>query len=70
MTLRYVRISKYAEESGYTEKAIRVKIERGVWMEGREYRHAPDNSIQIDVEGVEKWVQGGPVAVSRPANRR
>lgn len=31
--LRYVTISKMAEESGYTEEAIRAKIKAGVWLQ-------------------------------------
>lgn len=62
MSARYVTIEKYAEMSGYTASAIRHKIERGIWMEGREYRCPPDNRKLIDVEGVERWVRGERVA--------
>jgi hypothetical protein len=58
LTLRYLTIAKYAAESGYSEKAIRRKIEDGVWLELREYRRAPDGHIMINVEGVERWVEG------------
>ena len=34
--LRYVTISKFAAESGYTADAIRSKIRDGVWREGQE----------------------------------
>lgn len=66
MTVRYVLIERYAELSGYTPKAIRLKIERGVWLEGRQYRKAPDGHIMIDVEGVERWVEGR-LEPSKPA---
>ena len=33
-TKRYVRLAKFAEETGYTEKAARRKIEGGVFLEG------------------------------------
>ena len=31
---RFVRIALVAQLTGYTEKAIRRKIEEGVWLEG------------------------------------
>lgn len=42
---RYVRIKRFAELTGYTEKAIYRKIADGVWIHGREYRRAPDGSL-------------------------
>ena len=55
MSWRYVTIPKAAEETGYTKRAIESKIDRGIWLEGREYIRAPDNRILIDREGVEAW---------------
>lgn len=60
MTPRYVRIPKFAEQTGYTARAVETKILRGVWLEGKEYRRAPDNSILIDMEGYIKWVEKRP----------
>ncbi|WP_230588671.1 hypothetical protein [Sphingobium yanoikuyae] len=62
---RYVRVRKFAEISGYTEKAIYRKIEDGVWLAGKEFRRAPDGNICIDIEGYEKWVEAGRAAASR-----
>jgi hypothetical protein len=56
---RYVRVRKFAEISGCTEKAIHRKVEEGVWLLGHEYRRAPDGTICIDVEGYNRWVEGG-----------
>ncbi|MDP4076195.1 excisionase [Acidovorax sp. A1169] len=53
---RFVTIRLYAAISGLTEKAIRRKIERGVWLEGRHWRKS-DGSIFIDTKEVEKWVE-------------
>ena len=58
MTIKYITIAKFALASGYTEKAIRRKIEEGVWLENRHYRRAPDGHVLIDVEGVQQWVEG------------
>lgn len=68
--IRYVLIPKFCAESGYTEKAVRRKIEEGAWVEGRQYRRAPDGRLMIDVEGVEKWVEGqlGPSKRDKPAS--
>lgn len=60
--MRYVRIVKFCELSGYTEKAVRRKIDDGVWVAGREYRRAPDGSLQIDLEGYARWVEAGTAA--------
>ncbi|MCY1558863.1 hypothetical protein D9M68_958380 [compost metagenome] len=60
MTARYVRIPKFVEETGYTARAVETKIHRGVWIEGHEYRRAPDGSILIDMEGYSRWVEREP----------
>jgi hypothetical protein len=57
--LRYVTISKFVTESGYTENAIRSKIHDGVWRDGQEWKKAPDGRILIDVEGYTRWVEVG-----------
>ncbi|MDN3920002.1 excisionase [Pelomonas sp. PFR6] len=54
--VRFILLQKFAELTGYTEKALRRKIEEHVWREGREYRRSPDGRIHIDVEWYESWV--------------
>lgn len=54
---RYVTIRLAATVTGLTEKAIRNKIDRGVWVEGREWRRAPDSRIYIDMVRVQAWVE-------------
>jgi hypothetical protein len=66
--LRYVTISKFAAESGYTEGAIRTKIRDGVWREGREWRKAPGGRVLIDVDGYYRWVERSEVLTVQ--NRR
>lgn len=56
--IRYVRLPKFTELSGYTEKAVERKIESGVWTEGKEYRKAPDGHVLVDLQGYERWVEG------------
>ena len=60
--MTYVTIPKAADLIGLTEKAIRRKIESGVWIEGREYRRAPDGRVYISLEGVTSWVEGSKSA--------
>lgn len=57
--MRYLTIRKFANESGYTEAAIRAKIADGTWTEDQVWRRAPDNRILIDVYGFEEWVVNG-----------
>lgn len=61
---QYVLIPKFCELTGYTAKAVRRKIESGVWLEDVHFRKAPDGHIMIDLEGVNAWVEG---RASRPA---
>jgi hypothetical protein len=58
MGARFVRIKKFAELTGYTERAAYHKIYDGAWVEGREYRRGPDNNLLIDMEAYEKWALG------------
>lgn len=55
---RYVLIRRFCELTGYTVKAVEGKIASGAWIEGREYRRAPDGHILIDLQGFEKWAEG------------
>lgn len=55
---RFVLLVKFEELTGYTVRASEGKIATGVWVEGREFRRAPDGRILIDLEGFERWVEG------------
>lgn len=55
----YVLIPKAAELTGYSPKAIERKIERGIWVEGREWVKAPDGRRLISMKGVQQWVEQG-----------
>lgn len=56
--LRHVTIGKFCSLSGYTEDAVRAKIKRGDWLEGKVWRYAPDRRVLIDLGGYEAWVTG------------
>jgi hypothetical protein len=44
--------------TGYTEKAVRNKVETGVFTEGVHYRRAPDGRITINMMEYYRWVEG------------
>lgn len=65
-------VALFCKESGYSEKAVRHKIDRGIWLKGHQYVKAPDGRILIDTEAIERWAKGDkawgegqPVAASK-----
>ncbi|GAA4649662.1 hypothetical protein GCM10023116_19400 [Kistimonas scapharcae] len=54
----FVRIRKFAELTGYSEKAVERKIDSGKWPMGKIWIKAPDGRRLINLEEYEKWVQG------------
>jgi hypothetical protein len=54
--MRFLTVAKFCSESGYTNAAVRGKINTGVWLEQRVWRRAPDGHILIDIEGYNEWV--------------
>ena len=52
---RFVTIRLAEQLTGITEKAIRRKMERGIWLEGKHWRRA-DGGIFIDMKEFEQWV--------------
>lgn len=60
---RYVTIPLAATLTGYTVDAIETKIARGVWVEGREWKRAPDGRVLVDMRGFERWAEGQSAAV-------
>lgn len=53
-----------AAETGYTENALRCKIQQGVLVEGREYFRSPDGKIAFDTEKFEQWQRNEIQSVS------
>lgn len=58
VNLQYVLIPVFCAMTGYTEKAVRRKIEDGKWLEGKHYRKAPDGHITMNLQEYYKWVEG------------
>lgn len=63
----YVLVAKFCEKTGYTEKAVRRKIENGRWTEGHHFRRAPDGHILIDMEVYRKWVEAASAPAWKPS---
>lgn len=55
-TARFVTIELASTITGLSKPAIRTKIARGVWVEGRQFVRAPDGHVMIDMKGYELWV--------------
>lgn len=58
MIVRWVTIRKFSEITGYTEDAVRAKIQRGDWPMNYLWTHAPDHRVLMNLEQYEKWVEG------------
>lgn len=54
---KYVKLPLFETVTGYTEKAVRRKIEEGYWLEGKEFVRAPDGHILVSMEGYYKWAE-------------
>lgn len=54
---KYVKLPLFEALTGYTEKAVRRKIEEGIWIEGRQYVRAPDGHILVSMEGYYRWAE-------------
>jgi len=53
----HVTIGKFSEISGFSEGAIRTKMDKGVWLEGMVWEYAGDTRTRlISIEGYESWV--------------
>ncbi len=43
--------------TGLSVGAMRKKIERGQWLEGKQYIKAPDGNLYLSVKGYTSWVE-------------
>lgn len=56
--LEWMLVSTFCELTGYSDKAVRGKIETGVWLEGVHYRRAPDGHVTMNLQKYYRWVEG------------
>ena len=57
VNLEWILIHVFSTVTGYTDKAVRRKIEDGVWIEGKHYRRAPDGRVTMNLPAYYKWVE-------------
>lgn len=55
-----MKIRKFCELTGYTEKAVRRKKEEGIWLVGHEIHQSENGEITVDPEGYARWAKGLP----------
>jgi hypothetical protein len=55
--VKWVLIPIFSILTGYSDKAVRRKIENGIWIQGKHYRRAPDGHVTMDMEEYYKWVE-------------
>lgn len=57
MSAPYVLLSVAEKLIGLSVRAMELKIARGVWIDGKEYRKGPDGHIYVSMKGFESWVE-------------
>lgn len=55
----YVVLKQASALTGYSVKAMERKIERGQWVEGKEWVKAPDGRRLLSLKGFKAWVEQG-----------
>ena len=55
---RFVTIELAAAITGLSAAAIRAKIAKAVWVEGRQYVRR-DGRVLVDMRGYEQWAERG-----------
>jgi hypothetical protein len=56
--ITWVLIKRIVELFGYSDDAIRAKIKKAVWLQGIHWRKAPDGRIFINIEAIQRWIEG------------
>jgi hypothetical protein len=57
--LVWVKVAKYIDLSGDTKEGVAGKRKSGLWLDGVQYKVAPDGNTWINLSEVELWVQYG-----------
>lgn len=55
---KWIKQELFAAITGFTVKAQRHKMDRGVWVEGKVWKTAPDGNRVMSLEGYYAWVEG------------
>lgn len=54
----WVLIKRLAELTGYSDDAVRAKIKQGIWLDGIQFRKAPDGRLFFNLVAIKKWIEG------------
>ena len=54
--IEWVLLPLFCTLTGYTEKAVRRKIEDGVWLQGKHWKKV-SGRIHLSMEAYNKWVE-------------
>lgn len=55
---RWVLINVLCEYTGYSDDAVRAKMQRGKWVTGAHWRKAPDGRIVFNLTRIQQWMSG------------
>lgn len=58
MILKWIKLNRFCELTGYTSDAVYAKMKKGVWLEGAFWKKGPDGHIFINTEEYQRWVEG------------
>ncbi len=58
LRLRYIKLERFAELTGYTNTALRQKKKAGKWVEGIHILKVPDGNLLVDIYAYEAWCRG------------
>lgn len=56
--VRFVTVNLASTVTGLSPAAIRNRIDRGQWVEGRHYVKR-EGRVLVDLKGYEKWAEAG-----------
>lgn len=54
--VKWVRVNRFCELTGFTPDAVQKLIANQKWLEGQQYRKA-SGCLFVNLEGYEKWVE-------------
>lgn len=56
--LRWVRLRRYCELTGESPNGVHQRRKAGKWLDGRHCRIGPDGRLWVNLEEVQRWVEG------------
>lgn len=56
---KWIKLNKYCEITGDTPAAVHARRHKGVWLDGKHTKIAPDGKLWVNTEETEKWVEFG-----------